>query len=72
MAATLPLEKMTIAEKISTMELLWDDICHNAADFAPPSWHGEVLKARKEKLKQGEDEYEDWEEAKKDIWNSVS
>ena len=72
MIATLPLDKMTIPDKISTMEVLWDDICRNAPDFASPAWHGEILKDREERLERGEDEFEDWEKAKKDIWKSVS
>ena len=72
MIATLPLERMSVSEKLSTMELLWDDICRNTPDFTSPSWHGELLKEREEKLKQGEDEFIDWDAAKKNIWASVS
>ena len=72
MTATLPLEKMSITDKISTMELLWDDICRNIPDFTSPSWHGDILKKREENLRQGKDEFEDWEKARKDIWNDIS
>ena len=72
MIAALPLEKMTVSDKISTMEILWDDICANAPDFSSPAWHGDLLKKREENLQQGLDEFEDWEKARKDIWNSVS
>ena len=66
------LNEMTIEEKLRTMELLWDDICRNVKDFASPSWHGKILKDREEKIKQGKEEFLDWEQAKKDLWNSVS
>jgi hypothetical protein len=69
---SINLHKMTIEEKIKTMELLWDDICRNVPDFASPPWHGEILKDREEKIKQGKEEYIDWEKAKKDVWDSVS
>lgn len=72
MTVALLLKEMTIPDKISTMELLWDDICHNAPDFSSPSWHEDILKEREEKIKQGKDKFIDWSEAKKDIWNSVS
>lgn len=71
MITTLPLKKMTVSEKISTMEILWDDICRNAPDFTSPSWHGDLLKEREAYLSKGKDEFEDWEKAKKDIWNSI-
>jgi hypothetical protein len=72
MSSTLPLDKMSISDKISIMELLWDDICRNVPEFTLPLWHGDILKKREESLKQGKDEFEDWEKAKKDIWNAVS
>jgi len=72
MIATLTLGKMTIPEKLSTMEILWDDICRDAPDFSSPSWHEDILKNREEQLRLGKDEFIDWEIAKKDIWTSVS
>ena len=72
MVATLPINEMTISEKISTRELLWDDICRNTPDFTSPSWHGKILKEREKNLKEGKDKFLDWEEAKKNIWSSVS
>jgi len=69
---SLSLHEMTIEEKLRTMELLWDDICRNVPDFTSPTWHGEILKDREEKIKQGKEEFIDWEQAKNDIWDSVS
>ena len=68
----LNLKKMSIEEKIRAMELLWDDLCQNRPDFDSPSWHGDVLKARENDLKEGKDKFLDWNQAKKDIWNSIS
>ena len=72
MDATINLKEMTISDKISVMELLWDDICRNDQDVNSPDWHGDLLKQREMDVKQGKDEFVDWEDAKKDIWNSVS
>ncbi len=69
---SLNLHEMTTKEKIRTMELLWDDICRNVPDFASPKWHGDILKDREKKIKQGKEKFIDWEQAKKDIWDSVS
>ena len=68
----LNLHEMTTEEKIRTMELLWDDICRNVPDFTSPKWHGDILKDREKKIKQGKEKFIDWEQAKKDIWDSVS
>ncbi len=63
---------MTTEEKLGTMELIWDDICRNVPNFTSPSWHEELLKRREENIKQGKDEFIDWEEARKDILGLVS
>lgn len=68
----LDLRKMTTEEKIRTMELLWDDICHVVPNFSSPDWHGDILKERAERVKQGKDTFEDWEQVKKEIRDSVS
>jgi hypothetical protein len=69
---TLSFEKMDIAEKLSTMELLWDDICHSAPNFDSPDWHRVLLKEREDMVDQGKDDFEEWETAKKDILHAVS
>ena len=35
MANTLPLDKMSVAEKIQAMESLWDDLCRKADAVLP-------------------------------------
>ena len=51
MEITLPLEKMSIEEKIRTMETIWDDLCRKADSIPSPSWHEEVLTEREERIK---------------------
>ena len=71
MSATLPLEKMTMPEKISTMEILWEDITRNSENYPSPAWHGKILKQREQMLKNGEAKLEDWESVKKELWNEL-
>lgn len=71
MIATLPLKEMSLEDKISTMEVLWDDICRTSSDFPSPDWHGDILREREQNLKDGKDEFEDWEDVKREIWDSV-
>ena len=54
------------------MEMLWDDICRGAPDFSSPYWHANVLKEREQRLRDGEDKFADWDQAKKDIRDSIS
>jgi len=67
MPITLPLQTMSIEEKIEVMESLWDDLCGTAGSTLSPDWHGSILTARKAALKAGEDQILNWETAKKKI-----
>jgi len=71
MDITLPLEKMTIAEKLRLMETLWSDLTRDEEQFESPSWHGEVLRERAARVKQGKESFIDWETAKKQLRNRV-
>lgn len=71
MIVTLPLHEMSIEDKISTMEILWEDISKNSSNYPSPDWHEDILKAREKNLQQGKDEFEDWEDVKREIWDSV-
>ncbi|MCG2751166.1 MAG: addiction module protein [Desulfobacteraceae bacterium] len=68
---TINLQNMTTKEKLMTMELLWDDLCKNQINFASPSWHEIVLNGREKAVADGKDEFEDWEDAKKEILNRI-
>ena len=64
MLATLPLKEMTLGEKFMTIEMVWDDICHNSPNFKSPAWHKEILEDRDRKIASGEDKLIDWNNAK--------
>jgi len=72
MSVTLPLDKMTMAEKIGTMESLWDDLVRGGETMESPLWHGELLDRRDEAVRDGTEPVLDWAEAKKRIRESVS
>lgn len=67
MSIVLPLEEMSLSEKLNLMEEIWKDLCHSTSEFSPPEWHGDVLAERKEQFDAGEIASMDWEEAKKVI-----
>jgi hypothetical protein len=71
MIATLSLKEMSIQDKISTMESIWEDLCRNAGDIASPEWHKEVLEEREKNLKSGADSFIDWEVAKRSIRKKI-
>ena len=61
MNAVLPLDKMTVAEKLQAMEELWADLSRDDS-FASPAWHEGVLKERA-----GQNDFVDWETAKEQL-----
>jgi Putative addiction module component len=72
MASTLPLEKMSVEEKLQAMELLWDDLCSKAGGMSSPAWHEDVLAERQAMQERGDDQFEDWDAAKRNIRNKIS
>ena len=72
MASTLALEKMSVEEKLQAMESLWEDLCGNAGAISSPAWHEDVLAERDAMQKRGDDQFEDWEAAKRNIRTKVS
>ena len=67
MTHTLPLSEMTIEEKLQMMEALWDDLSRNPSGLAAPHWHGPMLSEREDAIEQGEDRFEDWNQARRKI-----
>ncbi|MCF6209309.1 MAG: addiction module protein [Gammaproteobacteria bacterium] len=72
MAVTLPLDTMSVEEKLQAMESIWDDLCKKADSLSSPPWHEKILNEREGRLKRGEDQFVDWEEAKNNIRNDIS
>ena len=62
------ISKMSIEEKISTMEMLWNDLCRHTT-LESPDWHQDVLKVREQKRTSSQEQPMDWSEAKKNILN---
>jgi len=71
MSITVPLENMSFEEKIQTMELLWDDLCHSSEAIESPSWHKDILIDRERALNECDDEFIDWEAAKNNIKKKI-
>ncbi len=63
MQISLPLDKMSVQEKISTMEALWRDLSKETEDYKSPLWHREILECREAEG----GEFTDWNEAKKEV-----
>ena len=64
MEFSLPLDQMSTADKLRVMESLWDNLCQTPDAIPSPSWHEDVLRARRARAEHGESKFIDWNEAK--------
>jgi len=51
-------------EKLRLMEILWEDLSRNDAEFESPAWHADALRETAERRARGEETILDWDEAK--------
>lgn len=54
---TIEITGMSKAEKLQTMEALWDSLIHEDSEIKSPKWHQPTLEARKQKIEEGKAEY---------------
>ncbi len=65
MDITLPLDKMSATEKLRLLEKIWESFEEN--EINSPEWHKNVLAQREQMLKEGKEEFLDWEEVKREL-----
>lgn len=63
-ASTLPIENLSIADKLLLMERLWADLSRRTEDIPSPDWHGDVLEAREAEIREGRTAFIEWDDAK--------
>ena len=61
---TAEIKKMSIIERIQTMEALWNSILYDK-DLDPPDWHKKILIERKRKMEEGKTKFISLKELKK-------
>ncbi len=64
MSIDLPLDNMTVAEKVQLLEAVWDHLCREAGDVKSPEWHRDVLQERTRSLEMGKTSVSPWSDAK--------
>ena len=69
MSIEIPLDAMSVQEKVRLLESVWDSLCSKSGDVRSPEWHREVLEARKRRLAEGQATVSPWKEAKARLLN---
>ena len=67
----IPIESLTVAEKLLLMERLWEDLSKQPSNVEPPEWHGDVLAARLAAVNEGRTEFVDWNAVKERLRNRL-
>ncbi len=67
MSIDLPLDSMSLADKLEAMEVLWAEISRKPADLPSPDWHKEVLDERRRLVAEGKLRFLDWDTAIADL-----
>lgn len=65
MQTVIPLEKMTVADKLRALEEIWADLQRTPEEVPSPAWHADVLRAREDRVREGRSQFGDWGEAKR-------
>ena len=71
MKPELHIEKMTVSEKLDTMERLWDSLTNLPEEFPSPLWHKTILEKRLKDAQKNHNKFLDFEEAKKLIDKAI-
>lgn len=64
---SIPLDRMSLAEKLEAMEAIWADLSRTPSQVPIPDWHGQVLRARRESPAN----WLDWEQVKASLRETV-
>jgi len=67
MSIKLPLDEMTVQEKLAAMESLWADLSRSPEAIESPAWHKDILDQRQQRIADGTARFLDWESAKAKI-----
>jgi hypothetical protein len=70
--SALPIDQMTVSEKLMAMEALWDSLCQDEASIPVQEWHKQVLDERRRQIETGEAKFVDWATAKERIRDRIS
>jgi putative addiction module component (TIGR02574 family) len=65
MNTELPLDSMSVAEKLTLMERLWDDLSRQPENVPSPAWHGDELEERIAAVREGRTQFVNWDDAKR-------
>jgi hypothetical protein len=67
MQLVIPLENMSVTDKLDALEKIWGDLTRFPETVPMPNWHLDVLRAREARIASGESRFLDIMEAKQAV-----
>jgi putative addiction module component (TIGR02574 family) len=55
--SVIDIKNMNVADRLQTMEALWNSFLSEESDLDSPEWHQEILAKRTRKIKNGKAEF---------------
>jgi hypothetical protein len=71
MHIAIPLQQMTTMDKLQAIEEIWADLIRVSKDVPSPAWHGDVLRAREQRVSDGTAQFLDIDEAKRAVREQI-
>jgi hypothetical protein len=68
----IDIDRMTLAEKLQTMETLWDDLCRRETDVPARAWQKSVLDERERIVAHCEARFSNWKAARNRLSKKMS
>ncbi len=71
MHIAIPLQQMTAVDKLQAIEEIWADLVRVSKDVPSPAWHGDVLRAREQRIADGTAQFMDIDDAKRAVREQI-
>ncbi|MDY0300821.1 MAG: addiction module protein [Trichlorobacter sp.] len=68
---SIPLNDMTLQDKLLAIELLWGSISKESTDEISPVWHKNELERRMATVNKKESTFEDWDAVKQELQDLI-
>lgn len=67
MPKSLQFEGMSVAEKLTAINDIWNSLIQDAGNVPSPDWHQEILQARQARVDNGVAEFSELDTVKKEL-----
>ncbi|RJQ59837.1 MAG: acyl-protein synthetase [Desulfobacteraceae bacterium] len=67
MSNSIEIQHLSREEKLRVMEAIWEDLSKEEEQVESPDWHHQALQETDQRLKSGQENIMDWQDAKKEL-----